>query len=177
MNCLDCGPCGRKWNVHEWGEVRGLPLGSVPPDSCLYGAVGIQRTRRQPRGGRPLHIVDALLLCLATRRVNMHFEIIALIHFPFMINLHVGKCPYFFQAVKLISVMFNSMHWSLVFAIRRLHHCPEQQLLYTMVSIFSYLARTLPFTCIQTSSWGVSIHISESSYPPFLFHTIYWKFV
>ncbi len=99
--CLDCGPCGRKWNMHVLGEVRGLPLGSVPPDSCLYGAVGIQRTRRQPRGGQPLHILDGLLLGLATSRVNtMHFEIIALIHFPFMINLHVGKCPYFFQAVK-----------------------------------------------------------------------------
>ncbi len=91
----------QKVDVHVWGEVRGLPLGSVPSDSCLCRAVGIQRTRRQPRGGPPLHILDALLLGLATSRVKrMHFEIIVHIHFPFMINLHVGKCPYFFQAVK-----------------------------------------------------------------------------
>jgi hypothetical protein len=90
VNCLDRWTCIRKWNVHVWGEVRGLPLGSVPPDSCLCRAVGIQRTRRQPRGGQPLHILDALLLGLATSRVNtMHFEIIALIHFPSVRNLHV----------------------------------------------------------------------------------------
>ncbi len=50
-------------------EGKGSPSGPVNPIPTLVSSVGVQKTWRQPRKGRPLYIWDMMLLDLAINRV------------------------------------------------------------------------------------------------------------